>query len=26
VPRLYLREGRLIARQDLTGLRRTLST
>jgi alanine racemase len=26
VPRMYLREGRLIARQDLTGLRRTLST
>jgi alanine racemase len=26
VPRLYLRDGRLIARQDLTGLRRTLST
>lgn len=25
VPRLYTREGRLIARQDLTGLRRTLT-
>ena len=26
VPRLYLRGGRLVARQDLIGLRRTLST
>jgi hypothetical protein len=25
VPRLYVRDGKLAARQDLTGLRRTLA-